>query len=59
MPTMVLAVFIGGLIFMAAMGLVCGYYTLKLVLLIEKKEAEGAGQARKPASPAAEEKQKL
>jgi hypothetical protein len=38
--TTMTAGFIGGLAIMAIMGLVCGYYTLKLVLLIEKSESE-------------------
>ncbi len=47
MTTTVLLVFIGGLVFTAILGGVCGYYALKLLLLIEKDQvkAERARQA--------------
>jgi len=42
--TTIMTAFIVGLIFMAIMGAVCGYYTLKLILLIDKSRADRAKQ---------------
>jgi|GEM_PF-5057466 len=56
MTTMMVA-FIVGLIFMAIMGAVCGYYTLKLILIIEKSKAERAKQQTNSAPPPTDEQQ--
>ncbi len=56
MKTMMVA-FIVGLIFMAIMGAVCGYYTLKLILSIEKSKAERAKQQTSSARPPTDEQQ--
>ncbi len=56
MTTMMVA-FIVGLIFMAIMGAVCGYYTLKLILNIEKSKAQRAKQQTNSAPPPTDKQQ--
>ncbi|HUO44384.1 MAG TPA: hypothetical protein VMT94_05660 [Burkholderiales bacterium] len=55
--TTITVAFIVGLILMAIMGAVCGHYTLKMILLIEKSKADRARQQASDTAPLpAEEK---
>jgi len=59
MPTATLMVFIGGLIFSAIFGGVCGYYALKLLRRIEtdQRKAQRTAQTAAAATQPPDEKQ--